>query len=475
MMEELRTDICVVGGGAGGVAFASAAALLGAPVVLVDPQAPGGQHLFAGGIPSTVLRAAAQTASAMRGAAAFGLRPAEAAIDVAAFKATFARVRASLGADTSVARLTAMNIRVVPAKGRFVSPDTLEAGAFAIKARRFVVATGSQPAVPRIDGLDLVHYLTADTVFDLPLPPSRLVIIGAGPTGVAAAQAWRALGADVSVIDKAGALGHVDADLAAFVKRQLAADGIDLHEATQVRRIDPRGDGVRVSIVPPTGPEATVDGSHLLLATGREPVVEGLGLETANVRFSASGIAVDRSLRTSNRRIFAVGDVTGHMPTAAGARAQASIVLGTALLGVPRTFDATRVPRTVYSTPPIACIGMDESTARAQGLPIEVWHASFGANDHARAAQTGAGLLKVITDRNGRLLGAGIVGPGADSLLSVWCLALAQKLHLADLAEMILPYPSLSGLAQDIAMQAAARRLTRPFMQRAMRFVRKLG
>ena len=474
----LRPDLCVIGAGAGGLSVAAAAAAMGVPVVLVEKGAMGGDCLNFGCVPSKALIAAGHAARTMRTAARLGLEAVEPRIDPAALHAHVRGVIAGIAPTDSQARFEALGVKIIRAAGRFVSSNMLEAGEFRIKARRFVIAAGSSPAIPRIPGLETVRFLTNETLFDLESTPSRLIIVGGGPIGVEIAQAWRRLGAAVTLLEADRALGREDPELAAVVIDQLIREGVDLRERTSVTRVEPAGDGVR-AIIERDGVESAIEGSHLLIATGRKPNVDGLGLEAAGVAFDNGGVRAKPNLRTTNRRVYAVGDVVG--AAAGGARFthaanhHAGVVLRATLFRLPARIVPTLVPRVTYSDPEIATVGLDEAAAREAGFKPLVLRWPFAENDRARAERDASGHIKVIATRRGRILGAGIVGPRAGELIPVWQLALTRKLSIGDMAGMIMPYPTLSEVSRRAAVTGVARGLRNPWLGRALRFLRLFG
>ena len=474
----LRPDLCVIGAGAGGLSVAAAAAAMGVPVVLVEKGSMGGDCLNFGCVPSKALIAAGHAAQTMRSAARFGLGPVEPTVDPAALHAHVHAVIAGIAPTDSRARFEALGVRVIEAAARFVSRDMVEAGDVRIKARRFVVATGSSPAIPRIPGLETVRFLTNETLFDLNTTPTRLIIVGGGAIGVEIAQAWRRLGAEVALLEAGRALGREDPELAAVVIDQLVREGVDLREGTNVARVEPNGEGARV-IVERDGVESALEGSHLLIATGREPNVDGLGLEAAGVAFDRVGIRTGTNLRTTNRRVYAVGDVVG--AAAGGARFthaanyHAGIVLRATLFRLRARIAPTLAPRVTYSDPEIASVGLDEAAAREAGYAPLVLRWPFAENDRARAERDTRGHIKVIATKRGRILGAGIVGPRAGELIAPWQLALTKKLSIGDMAGMIMPYPTLSEVSRRAAVAGVARGLRNPWLGRALRFLRWFG
>lgn len=470
-METLKPDLCVVGAGAAGLSVAAAAAALGAPVALVEKGAMGGDCLNHGCVPSKALIAAAARAQALRESARLGVGAGEAKIDFAAVRAHVRGVRESIAPHDSAERFRALGVTVIEAPGRFVSASALEAGGVRILARRFVLATGSTPAAPPIPGLDLVHYHTNETIFDLPALPERLVVIGAGPIGLELAQAFRRLGAQTIVVEAGAALGREDHELVAPLLRRLRTEGLRILEQTNIRAVEPVGAGAR--LVLESG--ETIEAPHLLVATGRRPRVEGLGLEAAGVAFDAKGIKVGGDLRTSNRRVYAIGDCNGGAQFTHAAGHQASLVIRATLLRMPISFRPERIPRVVYTDPQIAWIGLSEEEARARHKSIRVLRAGFAENDRARAEAEIDGHVKLIVVGSGRIVGAGVVGAAAGDVVAPLCLAIEHDLSTRDLADLILPYPTLAETIKRAAAADLARLAAAPKTRRLVRWLRRLG
>jgi pyruvate/2-oxoglutarate dehydrogenase complex dihydrolipoamide dehydrogenase (E3) component len=354
-----------------------------------------------------------------------------------------------------------MNVKVIRAPGRFTSPDTCEAGGEKIKARRFVVATGSVERILPIPGLDLVRPLDCAALCALEHPPRCLIVIGADPDGLALAQAMRRLGCEAIVLAEGEIFAPEDEELATPVRAAFAREGVVVHEGVRISRIEPRGDGVRVFIAA-AGHEKRVAGSHVLVAAGRAPAVEGLGLAAAKVRYNESGIETDASLATSNRRIHAIGAVVRSARQDGAAEQHAGLVLRT-VLGLPGSRVRRQATARVVSTSPaIATAGLPEAQARAAYRHIRVLRWPFAETEPARIEYRPGGHVKLVTSRRGALLGAGIVGPGAEELINLLTLAISKGMTASDLALLMVPYPALADAARRAAMTFRDTRLDAP-------------
>ena len=473
MSDILNPDLCVIGAGSGGLSVAAAAAAMGVSVVLVEKGAMGGDCLNTGCVPSKALLAAAANAQAHRTAGSFGVHESEPRVDFARVQAHVQEVIKAIAPMDSQARFEAMGVRVIRAAARFVSRTELEAGGLRVRARRFVLATGSSPRLPKLPGLETIRPLTNESIFDLTALPASLIVLGAGPVGLELAQAFRRLGSEVTVLEAERALAQEDPELAAPVLARLAQEGIVLREGIGLSHVEPRHGGVRLYL---SGHalEETVDGSHLLIAIGREPNLDGLGLELAGVALDGRRLRLNRRLRTTNRRIYAVGDVAGGRFTHE-AGDQSGLVLRSVLFRLRAKVHPQLVPRVIYTDPEIAVTGLDEAGARAAHRHIEVHRWPFSENDRARAERTTAGHVKVITDRHGRVLGAGIVGPHAGELIALWQLAVTKELKIGDIAGLVLPYPTLSEASRRAAITRYERSLRSPWLSRVLRLMRLFG
>lgn len=448
----LQADLCVIGAGSGGLSIAAGAAQMGASVVLVEKHRMGGDCLNTGCVPSKALLAAGHAAQAVRGAGRFGVNGHEPAIDFARVHAHVHSVIAAIAPHDSVERFEGLGVHVIQATARFTGPAEVEAGGTRIRARRFVVATGSSAAVPPIPGLAEVPYLTNETVFDLTGRPAHLVVIGGGPIGVEMAQAFRRLGSEVTLLERAEIMPKDEPEAVAVVRAALLAEGVRLVERARIAGVARAGNGIRVTLEgAPEDPATRIAASHLLVAAGRAANVAGLGLEAAGITFSPRGIAVDASLRTSNRRVFAVGDVAGGPQFTHIAGYHAGIVIRQALFGLPAKVDYRALPWVTYSDPELAHVGLTEAAAREAGHAPTVLMQSLSGNDRAQAEGATEGLVKLVLGRRGTVLGATIVGAHAGELIGLWALAIAQRVPVGRVASLVLPYPTLSEISKRTA------------------------
>jgi pyruvate/2-oxoglutarate dehydrogenase complex dihydrolipoamide dehydrogenase (E3) component len=438
MSRPLAPDLCVIGAGSGGLAVAAGAAQMGADVVLIERGAMGGDCLNFGCVPSKSLLAASRVADLGRRGAALGIAYAPPHINFAAVGDSIQRVIAAIAPNDSVERFEGLGVRVVRAEARFTDPRTVRAGNTEVRPRRFVIATGSQPSVPAIPGLAGVSYLTNETVFANRELPQHLIVIGGGPIGIEMAQAHARLGARVTVLDVGPLLPRDDPELAACLVERLSAEGVTTHPQIEIIGIERDEDAIRVDLAD----GSRIAGSHLLVAAGRQPNIAALGLPAAEITATAKGITVDARLRTTNRRAFAVGDVAGGPQFTHIALYHAGIVIRNALFRLPAKVDYRALPWVTYTDPELAQVGLTEAAARAAGHAVRVLRWRFAENDRAQTERDTGGLVKVVALRDGRILGASILGAGAGDLILPWALAISQKLKIGALANLIVPYPT---------------------------------
>jgi pyruvate/2-oxoglutarate dehydrogenase complex dihydrolipoamide dehydrogenase (E3) component len=475
MPEILQPDICVIGAGSGGLSVAAAAAAFGVPVVLVERGRMGGDCLNYGCVPSKSLLAAARHAAAFTRAADFGVTYAPPVIDFAKVRAHVRGVIAAIAPNDSTERFSGLGVRVIAGTAQFKDAATVAVGdAFEIKARRFVIATGSSPAIPPIPGLAETPHFTNETIFDLAECPAHLVVIGAGPIGLELAQAFRRLGAAVTVLEAATPLAKDDPECAAIVLDQLARDGVAIRAGVAVRRVAGADGKVQV-VIASAKEDETIEGSHLLVATGRTPNVADLGLDRAGIELGPRGIVVDNRLRTTNKRVYAIGDVAGGLQFTHVANYHAALVVRHALFRLPVRASNDALPWVTFTDPELAHVGLSEAAARARNCKFQVLRWPCHENDRAQAERATAGHIKVVTTRGGRILGATIVGHNAGELIATWSLAVGQRLNVRAIATTVLPYPTLSEIGKRAAITRYMASLTSPVVRRIIAWLRRLG
>jgi pyruvate/2-oxoglutarate dehydrogenase complex dihydrolipoamide dehydrogenase (E3) component len=446
----LRADLCVIGGGSGGLSAAVGAVQMGASVVLIEKHLMGGDCLNTGCVPSKALLAAAHAAQAVRSAGRFGVNGHEPTVDFARVHAHVHGVIGAIAPHDSVERFEGLGVTVIRAAARFTGPAEVEAGGQRIRARRFVIATGSSAAVPPVPGLADVPFLTNETVFGLTERPEHLVVLGGGPIGVEMAQAFRRLGTAVTLLERAAILPKDEPEAVAIIRSALRREGIALVEEAEVVNVARAGNGVEVTLGGADGPRRIM-ASHLLVAAGRRPNTAGLGLDAAGIEATPRGITVDARLRTGNRRVFAIGDVAGGPQFTHIAGYHAGIVIRNALFALPAKVDYAALPWVTYADPELAHVGLTEAEARAAGHDVSVLSQPLSGNDRAQAERETEGLVKVVLGRHGRILGATIVAPRAGEMIGLWGLAIQKRLPIGAIAASLAPYPTMSEISKRAA------------------------
>ncbi|MTI43883.1 pyruvate/2-oxoglutarate dehydrogenase complex dihydrolipoamide dehydrogenase (E3) component [Roseibium hamelinense] len=476
MSKQLTPDICVIGAGSGGLSVAAAAAAFGVEVVLIEKGLMGGDCLNYGCVPSKALLSAGKKAFALKGNSAMGVSASGIEVDFGQANDHVRAVIAAIAPHDSVERFEGLGVTVLQNQARFVSPDCVVAGDAEIRARRFVVATGSSAAVPPIPGLSDVPYLTNETLFGLRAAPEHLIIIGGGPIGMEMAQAHRRLGAQVTVIEAQKALGKDDPELSAVVLDRIREEGVDLYEQTAVTSVEARDSKIIVHIEGAGNEPTSIEGSHLLVAAGRKPSVDGLDLEKAGITFDRNGISVDKGLRTSNRKVYAIGDVTGGLQFTHVAGYHAGLVIRSILFRLPISENRDIIPWVTYTSPELGHVGMTEAQARERfGGKVKILSADYSGNDRAQAEAATQGRLKLIAGPGGKLLGADIVGAQAGEIINLLSLAVSQGMKMKDLAGFVAAYPTLGELVRRAAISYYAEAPKKPWIRQAVRFLQVFG
>lgn len=470
--QSERFDLCVIGAGAAGLAAARAGLDRGASVAIVEASKMGGVTLNWGAVPAHALAAAAQRAHEMRTARVLGVGSEEPRVNFARINTHVQQTIARGAPEVSAEQLAALGAVVIRDRAAFMDKHTIKAGERIIRARGFIVATGSRPTIPDVPGVDDVPFHTPETIFEITRRPQHLIVVGAGATGTMLAQAHLRLGTAVTLIDIVRPLAKLDDEFADLVLRRLEAEGMTVLANTGLVSI--KGEGEEIAVEVKTGAdERTLSGSHLLLATGRRANVDGLGLEKAAVRFVAGQPILDRHQRTTNRRLYCVGDAAGghaaHSASHFGAAA-ARHALG-AWEGLQ---DRSILPRVMFTDPEIATVGLTEAEARRKYKDgFSVTRMGWSQLDRARVEGRTEGHAKMLTLGNGRIIGVSLTGIGASEVIGIFALAISRRLGVTDLAQTIAPYPSAAQIvplltAQYLRDNPTARRNWRHALKRLL-------
>ncbi len=470
-MMQLKTDLLIIGAGSGGLSVAAGAVQMGADVTLIEGGEMGGDCLNYGCVPSKSLLAAGHAAHAMQAGGEMGVRPSAPQVDYAVAKDYVADVIGTIAPHDSQERFEALGVRVIRAYGRFIGPRHVQAGEYSITARRIVIATGSSPLVPPVPGLEDVPYLTNETLFALRERPEHLLIVGGGPIGMEMAQAHRRLGSEVTVIEGLKALGNDDPELAEVVLARLRGEGIEIAEGAMVEQVRGKAGAIEVEVQG----GRVFKGSHLLLAVGRRANIDRLDLEKAGIAATGAGVTVDARLRsTTNRHVYAIGDVAGGLQFTHVAGYHAGLVIRQALLALPARETTAHIPWATYTDPELAHVGLTEVQAREKyAAPLEVVRFDYSENDRATAIGQREGLIKVMVVR-GRPVGASIAGHQAGELIALWSMAIANKMKMSQIAAMVAPYPTIAEINKRAAGAYFSPRLfDNPMLKRVVGLVQR--
>jgi pyruvate/2-oxoglutarate dehydrogenase complex dihydrolipoamide dehydrogenase (E3) component len=471
-IRKMKFDIAVIGGGSAGLSIAAAAAQFGEKVVLFEKGEMGGDCLNYGCVPSKSLIATSKAAHAQRSLAPFGIAAVEPKVDFAKVMDYVQSVINAIAPNDSQERFEKLGVTVVRAAAKFINAYEVEAEGKTYSAHKFVIATGSRAGVPPIPGLKDVAYFTNENIFKNRVLPKHLIVIGGGPIGLELAQAHRRLGSQVTVLEAFQPLAKDDPELTSIVLDALKADGIDIQAQVAITEIKKSKSGIDVFLKD----GSMVSGSHLLVAAGRVPNVESLNLEAAAVEYTKRGVTVDQGLRTTNRKIYAAGDVAGGLQFTHVAGYHAGLIIRNALFKLPVRNRSDIIPWVTYTDPELAHVGLTEAEARktlGDGAKILRWH--FAENDRAQAEGKIKGMIKVVVGKRGRILGASIVGSQAGELIAPWVLAVSQGLKVSAFANLVLPYPTLSEIGKRAAITNYAGLAQKPMLRRALGFLKLLG
>ncbi len=436
-----RYNLVVLGAGTAGLVAAAGAAGLGARVALVERHLMGGDCLNYGCVPSKALLAASRAAAAVRRAADFGMHvPDGVRVDFAAVMDRLRRLRADMAGSDSAERFRGLGVDVFLGEGRFTGPDAVEVGGKTLRFRKAVIATGARPAEPAVPGLKEAGYLTNETVFSLTELPRRLAVLGAGPIGCELAQAFARLGSHVTLIaNHARIMPREEPDAADIVQKSLRRDGVDLLFDTNITRAERQGDE-RVLF----GPGVEVRANAVLVGVGRAPNVAGMSLEGAGVAFDIKeGVHVDDRLRTTNRRIYAAGDVCSRFKFTHAADALARLVIQNALFLGRKKASALTIPWCTYTDPEVAHVGLYPEEARQKGIDVQTFEQSLALVDRAILEGETDGFVRVHVKKGSDVIvGGTIVAAHAGEMIGELSLAMTAGLGLGALARTIHPYPT---------------------------------
>ena len=437
---KFDADLVIIGAGSAGLSFAAGAVQMGAGVVLIEGGKMGGDCLNTGCVPSKALIEAARRAKSAASAKNLGVSCHDVTVDYASVMHHVRETIAAIEPHDSQERFEGLGVRVIRGYAEFASKNSIRVGNETVTARRIVVATGATPIAPPINGLDTVAYFTNETFFENRNRPDHLIIIGGGPIGVEMAQAHAQLGIKTTLIESFEILPREIAKTREIVRTKLLQDGVTVFENCDVSSIKENGAIKSITL----GDAQMIKGSHILVATGRRANVQGLNLSAAGIETTDVGIKVDDSLRTTNRAVYAIGDVIGQEQFTHVAGYHVSLVVRSALFGLPAKVRKNHIPRVTYCDPEVASVG-DIS----DGTGIETYRVTYDGLDRAIAGARTDGFAQIWV-KNGRVRGATIVGAQAGELIHFWSLVIAQNLKLSKASSVITPYPTLSDINKKL-------------------------
>jgi pyruvate/2-oxoglutarate dehydrogenase complex dihydrolipoamide dehydrogenase (E3) component len=457
-------NVVVIGAGTAGLVTAAATAGLGGRVALVERHRMGGDCLNTGCVPSKALISSARLAQQIRRAADWGLEPMDPRFDFARVFDRMRERRAKIAPHDSEERFESLGVDVFRGHARFLSPREVEVEGRRLTAKNFVVATGTRPAVPPIPGLSEVPFFTNETVFDeLREKPERLVVLGGGPVGCELGQVFARLGVRVTIVQRPPQiLEREDADAAGLLARTLEQEGVTVLVGAQARRISRSGDALRVEVEIGDSRRRTLDADAILVAAGRVPNTDGLGLDAARVAHGEKGITVNAHLQSSQPNIYAAGDIAGGYRFTHVASAHARVVARNILFPWWKTkWDDSVVPWCTYTSPEIARVGLNEAQARESGMEFDVWRQPLEKVDRAVVESEEAGFAKVLTRKGSdRILGATVVAEGAGDLIHELVLAMKAGVGLKEISSTIHAYPTFAEVSRQLADEYQKSRLT---------------
>ena len=472
-MANYDFDMGIIGGGSGGLTVAAGAARFGAKTLLVEKEKKlGGDCLHYGCVPSKTLIKTAHVYHLIKNAKAFGLPGVTPPpVDYGEVKKRIQSVISAIQKHDSEERFCALGVKVEIGSPDFYDEHAIRLNGKTYSAKNWVIATGSSPGIPPIKGLDKTPYLTHKEIFSLDHLPKSMIVLGAGPIAMEMAQSFSRLGTQVFVIQRSGqVLSKEDRDMADGVMNVLSAEGVVFHLNASIMGVRDEGSLKEVLIKDGNGKEISLRAEKILAAMGRRPNLEGLGLEDMGVEFDKKGLKADDRLRTSQKHIYAAGDVTGVYQFTHAAGYEGGIVLSNAIFHFPRKADYTFLPWCTYTDPELAGIGMNEKAARAAGIKYFVWEEAFKDNDRSLAEGEKVGKIKMILDEKENPLGVQILGPRAGELLNEWVAVLNGKVKLSTLASSVHPYPTLGEINKRVAGKFFAPKIFSERVKKGLKF-----
>ena len=474
MKPDNTFDLAIIGGGSAGLSLASGSAQFGLKVALIEGHKMGGDCLNYGCVPSKALLAAAKSIYQARyQAPKFGAELEFKALDFAKVMRHVRSVIKTIEPHDSVERFESLGVKVFQEQARFIDATLISAGEHIIKAKKFVIATGSSAFIPPIKGLNAISYLTNETIFSLKTLPKHLIVIGGGPIGCELAQAFAMLGSKVTIVEAMTILPKDDKDCVAVVRQSLKDIGVDILEEAKVNEVVQKTTSSIEVTVSKLSKISTLTGSDVLVATGRKPNVDTLALDKAGVAFTSKGIEVNARLQSSQKHIYAIGDVVGPYQFTHMASYQAGIVLRNIAFKMPAKVNYSAVPWVTYTFPELAHVGKTQAQIKeASSFTISTW--KFSQSDRAQTEGETAGIIKVTTDKKGKIAAVSIAGNHAGELILPWVMALREGKTLRAFTDTIAPYPTLSEMSKQVSGEFYKPKLFSNKVRRLVSWLQKL-
>jgi pyruvate/2-oxoglutarate dehydrogenase complex dihydrolipoamide dehydrogenase (E3) component len=476
MMSKYDYDLGIIGGGAAGLTAAAGAAQFGAKTILIEKSAKlGGDCLHYGCVPSKTLIRTAGVYALLKRTTEFGLPQVQLPpVDLEAVMNHVKNVIDKIQQHDSPERFCDLGAKVVFGKASFIDDHSVNLDGQNLSAGSWIIATGSNPALPPVEGLASTPYLTNETIFSQKKLPANLIVLGGGPIGLELAQAMGRLGSQVTIVEFMDQiLGPEDPDIADILQQQLKDEGVTIYTATKAVKAQYNESSFYLTIAEEggKGQSRILKAEALLVAAGRKPNIDGLGLEATGVKFTPRGITTDSRMKTNIKHIYACGDVNGLFPFTHVAGYEAGIALTNAVLRLPRKADYAKIGWCTYTDPEIASIGYNEKRAKKEGFEYHIWEEHYAENDRAQAEGITKGKIKLLVSPAGKLLGCQIIGAKAGELIHEWVIAVNGGVKLSTIAASVHIYPTISEISKRVAGKIFAEKIFSARTKNILKFI----
>ncbi len=473
MSQMEKFEIAIIGAGSGGLSLASVCAQSGLKTILFERHKMGGDCLNYGCVPSKSLLAVAKQCWQAHKTEQLGCSFSQKSLNMAAVMESIQSKIQHIAVHDSVERFQSLGVTVIKEHACFINEHTIQAAGKTYQAKYIVIATGSSPLIPPIDGLNSIPYLTNETIFSLQEKPKHLLVIGGGSIGCELAQAFAMLEVPVSLFEGEQMLRFDDRDAVAILQRNIQKVGVAFYLQSKVEKLKKKDKDIELTYSM-NGQQHTLTGSHVLVAVGRKPNISNLKLDEIGISTERGGVKVDRRLRTRHKHIFAIGDVIGQLQFTHAANAHAGVVFKQIAFKLPAKWDDTQLPRVTYTDPELAQCGLTEQQCQDKGITYTALQSDFIDNDRAVTEGATEGMMKVLVDNKGKALGVTIIGSHAGELLLPWIQLMREKRTLRSMTDAIFPYPTLGEVSKRTAGQYYTPKLFSPFTKRVISFLSRL-